>query len=221
MQNICLSNKQDQIRLTPTSTENLTLKQLQDKSQIPQSINFCDDQHPFPYVYISNTQQNYRTPIVFRKVHKCGSSLVKNILDRYEQRYKHQVSVVEPSKGPWIGGYPGKFQAKFSYALNEITAGNQKMPYQSISAHMRWNLPELNNLYKNQPFFKVAIVRNPLSQWVSGYNFFYSRYKKIDRGYTLACRGSPFKEYVNNHNLLPGSNQSHLACLILLNLSKM
>lgn len=223
---ILRNNNISGFRMTDQLSDNTS--QMSTEHKIPQNISFCHPQKPFPYVYIQNSDPSYRTPFVFLRVHKCGSTLLKHFFNRYEFKYQHQVSIVEPSEGPWIGGFPGNFQSKFSTVLEEIRVKNQTRTSQSISSHFRWNLPELNKVYKNQQFFKIAIVRNPLSQWVSGYNYFYGNYQKIERGATvdnyfnltrvnLACTGSPFKEYVEKYDLLPNSKQSNF---VLSNMTK-
>ena len=133
---------------------------------------------------------------------KCGSSLLKKVFSRYLQKYNPSNKVRHTILGPFTGGYPGKFLAKYSSRVKHEQFNSSK----SLIHHMRWNPDDDLIEYKKafgtssvDDFYKIAIVRQPLSQWISSYNFYFGRYgkrlkmkKKTKRNSTLACVTEPY-----------------------------
>ena len=138
---------------------------------------------------------------VFLKVHKSGSTFIAKILRNFARRnnFTELRSLPYPT---WIGGYPGPFNSSFyPTELNKID---------HMSQHAVWNLPEMAKTFsapKNHK--KIAILREPFSQFKSAYSYFYQRHfsdksgnwfynKRNGNPYFSSCAGEPVFTFMEN-----------------------
>ena len=185
--------------------------------------------HCFPFKNQTNGfEKNMR--FVFLKVHKCGSSLLYNLLKTWMvkngiswRKYggKDVPSYIQKDgfNNRWIGGYPGPYLDKYGYVdtINNNLTVNKKLYGSSIINHFIWNLPELEKSFTNpetgqkQQFFKIGIVRNPLSLYISSFNFYFGRQKSLKKhqemgntdnhfynSSSVACFSYPFIQQYQN-----------------------
>ena len=144
-------------------------------------------------------------PLIFLKPHKCGSSLLKNILAKYiRQPGNTDLQNRHVFLGPFIGGYPGKFMAKFA---------GKPHSRNSIINHMRWNkendlleykkafnISKPEKISSKEAFYKVAIIRHPLAQFISAFDFFYKQRGLNKFNATFSCYLEPFRQFTNLYN---------------------
>ena len=132
---------------------------------------------------------------VFLKNHKSGSSTMRSMFINYQILNKFTMNLKVNGVGPWLGGWPAPFEAKFyKTAKTDV-----------IYDHLRWNMDEINKvLTQSEDTMRISIVRDPVKLIQSSYNFFYaSRTKeqiKSGRGATSSCIGSPFLEIAKTFN---------------------
>ena len=105
------------------------------------------------YVYTKESNYTKRKPFAFLKTHKCGSSLLKHIFAKFCSLNK-DVTPAGTYISVYAGGYPGKVNRNF--------VNLEHFPERSMIEHMRWDMGELNHIYKGKEFFKIGLVRNPL-----------------------------------------------------------
>ena len=167
----------------------ITSRQNLHEKTIPKSnFKICNSVHKtHQYVFTKESNYTKRKPFAFLKTHKCGSSLLKHIFAKYSSM-NEDVTPAGTYISVYAGGYPGKINRNF--------VNLEHFPERSILDHMRWDMNELNHIYKGREFFKIGLVRNPLSQWVSSYHYFYVG-GVHRRNKTLACFGSPYDALTN------------------------
>ena len=95
--------------------------------------------------------------------------------------------------GPWVGGYPGPFLSDF-HKDDEYT--------DVIFDHLRWNKQEIfKTLTHPRDHLSIAIIRRPIDQFKSSFNYFYGQYKGLDglgrlrnkrHDESKACIGEPY-----------------------------
>ena len=145
-----------------------------------------------------------RMKFAFLKTHKCASSLIQKIFTKWMR--KHDIHRKPALIGPFIGGYPGKFNYEVSRKAEESSANTG-----SIVNHMAWNLPELRKSFSQplsagQPekrvekdFFRIGLIRNPMSQYISTYNFYFAQRSADKFNNTFSCFGEPWRQiYLNS-----------------------
>lgn len=154
------------------SYSNQLRSNLKHRSFKSKNLQSTDISYPKFILYGENHCQNPKNKyksFIFLKVHKCGSSLLKKIFNRYVSGVSN-ISRRHTFIGPFLGGYPGKFLAKFAGAATP----------RSMTNHQRWNqdLREydkaFNQTEKTRDYYKIALIRQPLGQYVSAYNFFFA-----------------------------------------------
>lgn len=126
--------------------------------------------------------------IVFLKKHKCASSTIYDILNRYKK--KHRLFAASKPIGSFVGGYPNYFNSTF-------IAPPQADKYDIIFNHFRWNEAEVKKVTFDDTIFLTS-VREPLSHYKSVFDFFYGTFNKeekiVNHFCNLACSGAPFLE---------------------------
>ncbi|CAG5106176.1 Oidioi.mRNA.OKI2018_I69.chr1.g2724.t1.cds [Oikopleura dioica] len=124
--------------------------------------------------------------IVFLKKHKCASSTIFEILNRFKK--KHKLYAASKPLASFVGGYPGKFKPEF-------VAPPQTDKYDIIFNHFRWDESAVRSVTHDDTIFLTSI-REPLSHYKSVFDFFYGSYKResgmVDHACNLACEGQPF-----------------------------
>ena len=132
---------------------------------------------------------NKDTRFVFLKVHKCGSTFTRIILSNFIK--KHKI----PRKGSnfkfWLSGHPGPYR-------NDLSNGNG-LKDGAILDHFTWNNEEIDKTYEEhmaktsnigKKVFKIGIIRQPLSQWISSWDYFNAR-----RGNSsIPCWREPYEQ---------------------------
>ena len=146
--------------------------------------------------------------LVFLKKHKCASSTIYDILNRYKK--KHKLFAASKPIGSFVGGYPNYFNSSFvappqemiliSWFLipkNWLETCIKADKYDIIFNHFRWNEEEVKKVTFEDTIFLTS-VREPLSHYKSVFDFFYGTYNKeekiINHYCNLACAGAPFLE---------------------------
>ena len=138
-------------------------------------------------------------PFLFLKTHKCGSTLIQILFNKYFKRHPNanrRHSLI----GPWIGGYPNKFLAKYAPPIGKPA---------SITNHMRFNsdndLAEYKKAFGQDKFYRIGIIRQPLTQWFSSYNFYNRGPSKTNQ--SLGCMNEPWNQVYHHLNLLANENE--------------
>lgn len=133
--------------------------------------------------------------IVYLKVHKTGSTGIRNNFDQY-CRF-HNFTIYSKKGGMrHLGGYPAPFNA---------TAHLHKLQSKvdCLVDHLRWNKPEmvkvLKNYQENESHIFIGSIREPLAHAISSFSFWYSRSATakllIDRYDTELLKSSHHKAY--------------------------
>ena len=100
--------------------------------------------------------------VVFHKTHKCSSTTIQNILFRYAMNNK--LVVVLPKSGYSF--------SKFNYHSIQNTEWYQAGKQPNIFClHNVWNGPEVAKLYENRIPYYFSILRDPLSQFISSWDY--------------------------------------------------
>ena len=164
-----------------------TPKNLQLKRIYPRPVNYSEQCTPQKFVFL--------------KVHKSGSTFIAKILRNFAGRrnFTELRSLPYPT---WIGGYPGPFNSSFyPTELNKID---------HMAQHAVWNLPEMEKTFSlPKTHKKIAILREPFSQFKSAYSYFYQRHfsdksgnwfyrKRNGDPYFSSCAGEPVFTFLGN-----------------------
>ncbi|GIY82166.1 galactosylceramide sulfotransferase [Caerostris extrusa] len=104
-----------------------------------------------------------RNNIVFLKTHKCASSSIQNIFNRYGFRKK--LTFVLPAKGSYIG-HPEPFN--WSMVPDVKRFG---LRYNILTHHCRLNYDEMRKNLPDDVLF-ITIVRNPVELYESLFSFY-------------------------------------------------
>ena len=156
--------------------------------------------------------------IAFLKTHKCGSSLFKHVIARFDSKHPFYKARRPLHRfNPYIGGYPGRYKREFD-------------PYNSPAAlknHVVWNLPEIVKAFENvtveditsnstvtesyhtdqikytKRLYKIGLIRQPLANWISTYNFWFGT--RIDSYYnkSISCFGEPYLKLISTFENYP------------------
>ncbi|CAH1791179.1 unnamed protein product [Owenia fusiformis] len=103
---------------------------------------------------------NPKTNIVFVKVHKCASSTLSNIFQRFGE--KHHLKFLLPEDNCYLGGYPEPFK---------ILPGYRGHKYNMMVNHMVFNKQPIRELMPEDTVY-IGVVRHPVSHLQSIYNYF-------------------------------------------------
>jgi len=155
---------------------------------------------------------------VFLKVHKAGSSTMRQFFYNYATDNNFEMNLSR--MGPWVGGYPGPFLSDF-HDNDDYT--------DVIFDHLRWNKQEIfKTLSHPKNHLTIAIMRRPMDQFKSSFNYFYGQYKGLDglgrlrnkrTDESKACVGEPYltltgstdfslEQYINKLRLNPATLSS-------------
>ncbi|GFY62066.1 galactosylceramide sulfotransferase [Trichonephila inaurata madagascariensis] len=104
-----------------------------------------------------------RKNIVFLKTHKCASSSIQNIFNRYG--YRRGLTFVLPAKGSYIG-HPEPFN--WSMVPDVRRFG---LRYNILTHHCRLNYDEMRRNLPDDVLF-ITIVRNPVELYESLFSFY-------------------------------------------------
>lgn len=104
-----------------------------------------------------------RRNIVFLKTHKCASSSIQNIFNRFG--YRRGLTFVLPAKGSYIG-HPEPFN--WSMVPDARKFG---LRYNILTHHCRFNYDEMRTRFSNDVKF-VTIVRHPVELYESLFSFY-------------------------------------------------
>ena len=85
---------------------------------------------------------------VFLKKHKCASSTIYDILNRYKK--KHKLFAASKPIGSFVGGYPNFFNSTF-------VAPPQADKYDIIFNHFRWNENEIKKVTFDDTVFLTSV----------------------------------------------------------------
>lgn len=122
---------------------------------------------------------------VFHKKHKCGSTAFRFIFQAYA--HKHSLVGAKTMIGPFLGGYPGRFDPRF--------VGKRYNYYDYSSSHVRFDGPAFRSVFPSDTIY-LTVIREPLSHFESTFNFFYTRHHTLasasSRQNDLCCWGMPF-----------------------------
>lgn len=104
--------------------------------------------------------------ILFLKTHKTGSSTITNILNRYGD--KNDLIITLPVKS-YLFHWPSSFRLSFV----ESTYGR---PPNILCNHARYNKVPMNWLFPKETSRYITILRDPVMQFESVFNFFHLWY---------------------------------------------
>merc|ERR1719454_2599144 len=93
---------------------------------------------------------------VFHKKHKCGSTAFRFIFQAYA--HKHSLIGTKTYLGPFIGGYPGRFDARF------VAKRFEKYDY--ASSHVRFDGKAFREVFPEDTKY-LTVLREPLSHYES------------------------------------------------------
>ncbi|ESO93555.1 hypothetical protein LOTGIDRAFT_118943 [Lottia gigantea] len=119
--------------------------------------------------------------VVFLKVHKCASSTVSNIIQRFTMNY--DLNPVLPDK-PFIEGvwywFLGRFWKNHTAQILPIPP---RESYNTFFVHSVYNRRKFREIFPNDTFY-FAILRDPVDRFVS-YAFYFQQVKKIEKLYPV------------------------------------
>ncbi|XP_029656780.1 galactosylceramide sulfotransferase-like [Octopus sinensis] len=102
--------------------------------------------------------------IVLHKTHKCASSTVVNILERFALKHKLKVAVPLGLQSTFFGN---KFKFFTSSSVHEVSTA----PFDMLYFHFRFNKTEIFKIMKKETIY-VTILRDPVAQFDSAFKFF-------------------------------------------------
>ena len=101
--------------------------------------------------------------IVFLKTHKTGSSTITNILNRYADW--HNLTMLLPSgEGYYSFDWPNKFRLNSARNLHGLVPD-------ILANHARYSRKSMNVLFPRSNTTYITILREPVSQWESTFNY--------------------------------------------------
>ncbi|XP_013386930.1 galactosylceramide sulfotransferase-like [Lingula anatina] len=128
--------------------------------------------------------------IMFLKVHKCGSTTMRKILEQATLKYK--LKRLSPKKNNMF--YPWK--SMFNMTRRKITVNdanyNPNVTYDIIFNHMIFDSRVIETMMPNDTFY-IGIVREPFSQFKSAFNFF-----RISSKFNLTNTTNPVVKFMEN-----------------------
>ncbi|KAK6177033.1 hypothetical protein SNE40_015222 [Patella caerulea] len=146
------------------STQNETMKTAHSKTT---------KEHTTTHVQTTTIQPNpiciaKQKNIVFLKVHKCGSSTVANILQRYT--YNNHLNPLLPDKDTTEQSYWVLNRLKEQY-MSQIIPIPEGESYNTMFVHSVHDHDIFKRLFPNNSYY-VAILRDPVERFIS-YTFYY------------------------------------------------
>ncbi|CBY19207.1 unnamed protein product [Oikopleura dioica] len=122
---------------------------------------------------------------VFHKKHKCGSTAFRFIFQAYA--HKHSLIGANSMIGPFLGGYPGRFDPRF--------VGKRYATYDYSASHVRFDAKAFQSVFPKDTVY-LTVIRSPLEHYESTFNFFYARHHTLEsameRENDLCVGGMPF-----------------------------
>ncbi|XP_072031953.1 galactosylceramide sulfotransferase-like [Amphiura filiformis] len=141
--------------------------------------------------------------VVYIKTHKTGSTTLQQVIQMHG--FRHRLSFLFNEKSPKNGHIRYSFvsnttQRKFLPPIN-IAHGDYSnyRNYDILAAHMKYNRTVLNWYMKNDSKY-ISIVREPVAQFESAFDFFKIANKMSKRTHGLGLR-SPIDQWLNNPGL--------------------
>ncbi|PFX24941.1 Galactosylceramide sulfotransferase [Stylophora pistillata] len=144
--------------------------------------------------------------ILFLKTHKTGSSTITNMLNRYGD--KNDLIITLPVKS-FLFQWPSLFRLSFV----ESTHGK---PPNILCNHARYNKVPMNWLFPKENSRYITILRDPVMQFESIFNFFHMWY----RFYGLQQASFKLEAFLDNSTLYFDQIKEKVGRYITLNLIK-
>ncbi|KAG8188768.1 hypothetical protein JTE90_012239 [Oedothorax gibbosus] len=155
------------------------------------------DEEPFPTSPTNSCSP--RRNIVFLKTHKCASSSVQNIFNRYG--YRRKLNFVLPPRGGSYIGHPEPFN--WSMVPDATKFG---IRYNILTHHCRLNYDEMRRKMSADVVF-VTIVRSPVELFESLFSFYSLQMFYRERFDTLGKHAKPAGAYAARMGGKIGFNQ--------------
>lgn len=140
--------------------------------------------------------------VLFHKKHKSASSTLAAILKDFSRKQK--LIMAKTPVPAFLGGYPAPFDPSL---VRGLPTNGQK--FDIILHHLRFHKQNLQRVLHDDTVYLTS-MRNPLSQFVSTFNFFYGRFQdhgnmkyKSNKGGSLTCWGHPFVEFLGGPGRTP------------------
>lgn len=129
-------------------------------------------------------------PFLYQHTRASRPNVVKRILEKYTRKHdelKPNAKYLEDT----IGGYPGPYLDQ--YSKKDLKKGK------SILSEFRWNTEEFNQIFEQlgNSHLKIAMIYNPLNQWLDNFNTYYAQKPVNDFANNLECTGLPYDEITN------------------------
>lgn len=106
-----------------------------------------------------------------------------------------------------MGGYPAPFDERL---VRGLPPNNTK--FDIMLHHLRFHKKNLEKVLNDDTIY-ITSMRNPLSHFVSTFEFFYGRFSSVekmktksDKGQSLTCWGFPFIEFLQGMGYYHGAN---------------
>ena len=106
---------------------------------------------------------------VYLKKHKCASTTIKSVLERFE-KYIGISHTLKETMYAMGGCYPGK--------ITKACLNGQRID--SIRYHFRWNMDEIDDILELGTL-RITSVRQPLDMFRSSFNYYYYEYRNRKR----------------------------------------
>lgn len=139
--------------------------------------------------------------VLFHKKHKSASSTMAALLKDWSRN--HKLTMAKTPVAAFIGGYPAPFDPKLVRGLPP--SGK----FDIILHHLRFHKENLGEVLHDDTIYLTS-MRNPLSHFVSTFEFFYGRFTTIDKmasksnkGQSLTCWGHPFVDFLGGAGRTP------------------
>ena len=119
------------------------------------------------FYHYNSTIQQCQPPrrFVYLKKHKCASTTIKMVLERFEKYIG--IETAKETLYAMGGCYPGQ--------MTRACLNGQRVD--SIRYHFRWNMDEMDNILEPGTI-RLTSVREPLDQFRSAFNYYYFEHKK-------------------------------------------
>ena len=184
----CESQKNGQ-EMTEKEIQTVEVPQISNQLEIQNSFDFSKNHCLNP-----KNQPNQDLRFVFLKVHKCGSTFTRIILQNFMGKYNIPRKSAN-LQSTWLAGHPGPY-------LDHLSDGNG-VKDGCILEHFTWNNEEIDKTYydyrvKNsgKKVYKIGIIRQPLAQWISSWYYFNSRGKNS----SINCWREPYEQVFSTVN---------------------
>ncbi|XP_066932720.1 galactose-3-O-sulfotransferase 2-like [Clytia hemisphaerica] len=122
--------------------------------------------------------------VLFLKTHKTGSSTITNILNRFAEM-NNLTTLLPRHKDSYHFLWPNKF--RFSAVADTFTRPN------ILANHARYSREAMNRVFPRLSTFYVTILRNPVSQFESSFQYFSFAYML-----NIQEKPDPMKYFLDN-----------------------